>query len=758
MKFANLFRRALIGAALSAVFATAAIAQGSFPGSGPQPVTRGGTGLATLPQNNLIFGNGTAPVGFIAPGINGRCLFDNGSIWTPGFCILSTGAAATGTTGHAVPFLDGTNTFSVLQTVSANAGTLPAAQIGAILRAAQVDGMATRLELDSFGGASLYSCVRADGTSASPSALQAGDEICSINSFGSAASGTVVGPSAALRSYAAEIWTPGHQGTYWRFGTTPIGGTTLTDRLGVENDGGITAPPTVAGGSRGAGTFNAANGYFVGGTQLEDIFALSGSFTLPSGQLTLQPASAGMLGGVNSIASLAHNWIAWIDTAGLPHQAQPGFGDLSGSLAPSQCPAGTAGAIGCLQGDNATLSIASGVIGLNLGHANTWTAAQAFPNNSLTLAEFPTFAANTVLGSISGGTPSELSQAQLTLLINLATATLPGAVPAWPNNTSTFFRGDGNYASLTFANLPPIGADSVLGNPTAGSATVQGVALNNCSNALTYSTSTHTFGCNTTAGTGTVTSIATGAGLSGGPITASGTIALSAARQTNPTHCQMISTTATTCNSGGSQANNGTYTTPANVLWIEVTLVGGGGGGSGGNNGGAGTAGNSTCWATTGAACTSPVYQAGGGAGAAASGGGGSLGGIVSGSATCDWSVPGGSGGAAVQTSAASNVPGGTGGNSSRGGGGGSQWAAENNGAANSGGGGSGGSGNSSASSFGGGGGGGGATCHFTISNPAATYTYAVAGTAAGGSGGGGAFPGGGGAAGQIIIYEHYGS
>jgi hypothetical protein len=58
------------------------------------------------------------------------------------------------------------------------------------------------------------------------------------------------------------------------------------------------------------------------------------------------------------------------------------------------------------------------------------TGALAFPNNSLTLAEFPTIAANTVLGSIAGGTPTALSQAQLTSLVNIATTSLSGAFPA----------------------------------------------------------------------------------------------------------------------------------------------------------------------------------------------------------------------------------------------------------------------------------------------------------------------------------------
>ena len=52
--------------------------------------------------------------------------------------------------------------------------------------------------------------------------------------------------------------------------------------------------------------------------------AFAAAYVLPA-------ASSGALGGVNSIVSLAHNWISYIDTSGVPHQSQPACGDLSNS-------------------------------------------------------------------------------------------------------------------------------------------------------------------------------------------------------------------------------------------------------------------------------------------------------------------------------------------------------------------------------------------------------------------------------------------
>jgi hypothetical protein len=58
----------------------------------------------------------------------------------------------------------------------------------------------------------------------------------------------------------------------------------------------------------------------------------------------------------------------------------------------------------------------------------------------------------------NAGTIGEYTNAQLTALINAATASLPGALPAWPNNTTTFFRGDGTYATLNCSALGGSGA------------------------------------------------------------------------------------------------------------------------------------------------------------------------------------------------------------------------------------------------------------------------------------------------------------
>lgn len=87
------------------------------------------------------------------------------------------------------------------------------------------------------------------------------------------------------------------------------------------------------------------------------------------------------------------------------------------------------------------------------------------------------------------------------------------------------------YAALGLGGLATGSLDTAIGY--WGSTTASALAVNNCTGALTYSTSTHTFGCNTTSGTGTVTSVTCGTGLSGGTFTTTGTCAVNQTVVTN---------------------------------------------------------------------------------------------------------------------------------------------------------------------------------------------------------------------------------
>jgi hypothetical protein len=57
-------------------------ANGTLSSEAALAVSRGGTGAATLTANNVVLGNGTSAVQFVAPGTSGNVLTSNGTTWT----------------------------------------------------------------------------------------------------------------------------------------------------------------------------------------------------------------------------------------------------------------------------------------------------------------------------------------------------------------------------------------------------------------------------------------------------------------------------------------------------------------------------------------------------------------------------------------------------------------------------------------------------------------------------------------------------
>jgi hypothetical protein len=100
---------------------TATITGGSITGITDLTVADGGTGVSALTADNVILGDGTNPVKFVAPGSNGNLLTSNGTTWT-------SAAAPTGittTTGSAPYYaarawvnFNGTGTPSIRQSAN----------------------------------------------------------------------------------------------------------------------------------------------------------------------------------------------------------------------------------------------------------------------------------------------------------------------------------------------------------------------------------------------------------------------------------------------------------------------------------------------------------------------------------------------------------------------------------------------------------------------------------------------------------------
>lgn len=108
-----------------------------------------------------------------------------------------------------------------------------------------------------------------------------------------------------------------------------------------------------------------------------------------------------------------------------------------------------------------------------------------------------------------------------------------------PGTTGLPLLSQGSAANLHYAQMPVSSLatgtqDTIIGY--FGATTASALAINNCTGALIYSTSTHTFGCNTSAGSGTVTSISVTAGTgitqSGSPVSTSGSITVNVDKAT----------------------------------------------------------------------------------------------------------------------------------------------------------------------------------------------------------------------------------
>jgi hypothetical protein len=67
--------------------------------TGTLPVANGGTGAATLTANNVVLGNGTSAVQFVAPGTTGNVLTSDGTTWQS-----TTPAASGASKGQAIAF------------------------------------------------------------------------------------------------------------------------------------------------------------------------------------------------------------------------------------------------------------------------------------------------------------------------------------------------------------------------------------------------------------------------------------------------------------------------------------------------------------------------------------------------------------------------------------------------------------------------------------------------------------------------------
>lgn len=212
----------------------------------------------------------------------------------------------------------------------------------------------------------------------------------------------------------------------------------------------------------------------------------------------------------------------------------------------------------------------------------TITAAgvTAIGASKVTNSQLATMAANTTKCNATAGSANPTDCTASTMRTNLAL--VPGTnVQAWDtdldclaalSSTGVVSRtgsGTCSAGALALSGLATGTQDTVIGY--FGSTTASATAISNCTGALTYSTSTHTFGCNVSAGTGTVTSVATGVGLSGGPITSTGTINVNLTVTQVALGSDVAMNTSYATGPSAAQGTTGTFLVVGHVTIVDTT-------------------------------------------------------------------------------------------------------------------------------------------------------------------------------------------
>lgn len=197
--------------------------------------------------------------------------------------------------------------------------------------------------------------------------------------------------------------------------------------------------------------------------------------------------SAGTLGGVQSFAAVPSQWIRQISTSGVPTASQPTFTDISGTLTPSQCPNPSASSIGCVQ--SFALQTSKWISSISTSGVPSATQPSFTDiSGSVSPSQLPSIGNNSVLGNVSGGTAIPVGITASNVLDIIGST-----------QGQVIYRGASGWAALS-----PGTSGQVL--------TTSGGAANPSWTTVT--------------GTGTVTNVASGVGLTGGPITTTGTLSL----------------------------------------------------------------------------------------------------------------------------------------------------------------------------------------------------------------------------------------
>lgn len=148
-------------------------------------------------------GTGRAEVGLMGDDDFHIKVSADGSVWIESIVIDKDTGWITAGTGAPTSRL----------TVSENEDALPSPATGTLMHLVQGDGVACRFFMEAFGNNAQLNFRRANGTNASPSAIQSAHSIGRFSAFGYGTTGYSANSRGGLNITATENWTDSAQGT-----------------------------------------------------------------------------------------------------------------------------------------------------------------------------------------------------------------------------------------------------------------------------------------------------------------------------------------------------------------------------------------------------------------------------------------------------------------------------------------------------------------------------------------------------------------
>jgi hypothetical protein len=278
-----------------------------------------------------------------------------------------------------------------------------------VVHITNVSGTQTAITLDSYGsGPSSYRSRVSGGTITTPTATPNATVIASLLAYGHDGTSFSSASDAAFACATNQLFAVGARGTFCSLQVTPDGTTTKVTSMGWENDGGVTIPRTVTGGTKGIGTINATQIYRAG-TVLATVATSASAADLSAGTLPAgrMPALTGDVttsaGAVaTTIANAAVTYAKMQNVAASRLLGNP----TGGATAPSEISLG------------ATLAFSGTALQTAAHTGDVTTAANSFAttiaNNAVTNAKAAQMPASTIKGNttLSTANATDLTVAQ----------------------------------------------------------------------------------------------------------------------------------------------------------------------------------------------------------------------------------------------------------------------------------------------------------------------------------------------------------